>query len=135
MARITGTFMYAEEKRMNGIYVSQNILIETSTDPSRPNPIQLQAKADREIRIIETLKKGQFLVVDYREKGRFYIKEGVERHYQTLDIWQLSIMQSSVILPQDPDPTPPVAAQATPPAAAEMQGDLPEFLKPTETTF
>lgn len=57
MARITGTFMYAEEKRINGIYVSQDILVEESTDPSRPNPLRFQAKSDREIKVIETLKK------------------------------------------------------------------------------
>lgn len=140
-----GTFIEVDsEIQSSGNYKWKFFYIDISSNPQYPESACFKLENDK-LHLADNLKKGQSVMVDFRIKGRFYQKDEhtPKKHFQNLVAWQIGVMQSSTILPQEPDPVPQPAPVTPVPVQTKvdfgksvetpLEGDLPEFVKTKDT--
>lgn len=136
MARIQGIYLGHQELKNSGDFYWITFQINDADNPAYPNLPTFQAVGSTKensrqnmdlINIVKDLKKGEFVIIDYRPKAKPTEKYPIP--FTNLEVYAINRMQSSIIKPQEPDPVPTPQPASAPPVPVQAMVD---FSKPVE---
>jgi hypothetical protein len=110
--RTQAVFLETFELKNAGNFFFQDFMVDMSQNQAYPDtPVfQVNGKADKEtglvkmVEVLKTLKRGQTIQMDFRIKAK--PSDKYPKPFNNLEVTQILLIQSTIILPQASDPTP-----------------------------
>lgn len=85
---LTGQIKAIMPIKETATFKSVEVIITTDFDTKYPQHVSVQLNQGK-ISLIDGIKVGDLVTAEFNLRGRLYQKDGIDRYFNSIEIWQL----------------------------------------------